>query len=189
MEITNSILSLLEMLMRRTYSAEKQIFDHLAEAAEHAFSGKLKDLFAQHRKETAHQINRLERAFGILGQDPHKTTIGEAKGGLEKGKELVKGLIKMSFTGNSETIEGVISDGKEVFGFFANTEVNDLVLALEVEAIEEAEIAAYNTLCTLAEGTEYSEVLTLLQETLEEEKKAQKALNRMIAEEIKTVKV
>lgn len=83
----NPLENLLELGLRYLYSAEQQVYDHLKMVSEQAKSTQLRNAFLHHQQETQQQIERLKRAFEILGIDIHKTKIGEAEGVVEKGKE------------------------------------------------------------------------------------------------------
>ncbi|MDE3046583.1 MAG: DUF892 family protein [Verrucomicrobiota bacterium] len=181
----SSLGRFLETLLRHLYSAENQTFDQLAVAIENASLSKLKDAFNHHRKETAHQIERLKKVFKLLELDINKTKVGEAEGLLEKGKEVVRSLATMSFVGKSQGMEGLIEEQSDFFDTFANTELHDLALAIGGQAIEAAEIAAYNLVCRLAEEAEQPEVLKLLEESLEEEKRAHETFSQIAEEELK----
>ena len=115
-----------------------------------ASSPELKQAFQKHLKETETHVERLDRLFGLFDQKPNADT--------------------------SESIKGLIKDGEDVAGLDAEEPVKDAGLIAAAQEAEHFEIAAYGTLRTWAQVLGKSEVLQLLDWTLEEEKKADQTL-------------
>lgn len=67
-------------------------------------------------------------------------------------------------------MEGLIEEANEVIESTEKNEVRDAALIAAAQKVEHYEIASYGTLATLAEQLGYSKALTLLKETLDEEK-------------------
>lgn len=184
MEKSSDLQTFFEMSLRRLYSAESQMYDNLAKAIDLAAADELREGLIRHREETGLQIERIKKIFKLLRLDLNKTTVGEAEGVLDKSKEVVKGLMKLSFTGKSKAMEGIIEEGKEMVGHFHNSEALDYIIASGEQAVEMGEIASYSILCSVAERCGYTEVLHLLKESLEEEKRAFELLGQFSSREL-----
>lgn len=132
------------------YDAEQRIVDALPKKIKAAQSSDLKQGLEEHLAETKEQVTRLERAFEILGEKAKRNTC-----------EATKGLIK---------------EAEELLSDFKGTDAIDAAIICSAQKIEHYEICTYGTLCTWAKQMGHSEVLGLLQETLAEEKGADKTL-------------
>ena len=109
----------------------------------------IKELFAHHRGETEHQIENLERAFQILGKQPGGAPSAATKGLMKEGASLI-----------------AKSDKSLV----------DSVALSAALGTEHFEISAYQSLCTAAEALGETGVQDLLQQNLDEEKRASEEL-------------
>ncbi len=138
--------------LKDLYSAEQQLVKTLPKLAKNAETQDLSEAFTNHLEETKKQVSRLEEIFESLGENP-------------KGKKCVgmEGLIKEG----SETMEEL--EGK----------VLDAGLISAAQRVEHYEIAAYGSVCAFAELLDRSEDLSLLKETLEEEKRADEKLTEL----------
>ena len=124
-------------------SAETQITAALPKMAEKASSPELKAAFTEHLAQTQEQIERLNQAFGLLGQPAQSKTC-----------EAMKGLIK---------------EGESLMHEEADADVMDAMLIAAAQKVEHYEIASYGTVCTWAEILGLNEVHDLLGQTLDEE--------------------
>jgi ferritin-like metal-binding protein YciE len=134
-------------------SAENQITKTLPKLVAAASSAELKSAFEHHLKETEGQIERLEKAFRILGKSPKSKTCEGMKGILTEGAEMLH-----------ETTAG---------------DIRDVALISAAQRVEHYEMAAYGTVRTYAEGLDQPEIVQLLNETLEQEKAADKKLTEI----------
>lgn len=132
-------------LLSDTYSAEKQITRALPKLARAASDEKLVQAFKAHLEETHGQIERIDKV-------------------VESVPELKLRRIKCV------AMEGLIEEGQEVIDEIEKGPVRDAGLIAAAQKVEHYEIAAYGTLCTLADQLGYTEAKQLLGETLEEEK-------------------
>ncbi len=139
--------------LKDLHSAEKQITKTLPKLIEAATSTELKKAFEHHLKETEGQIVRLDKAFEMLGTRPKEKTCDGMKGILSEGSEMLH-----------ETKEG---------------DVRDVALISAAQRVEHYEMAAYGSVRSYAEQLNQSQIATLLQETLEEEKAADKKLTEI----------
>ncbi len=136
--------------LKDLYSAENQITKVLPKMAKAAASGELRNAFESHLKETQGQIRRLEKIFEILGKNPKGKTCAGMKGVLQEGSEMLR-----------ESEEG---------------EVRDVAMISAAQRVEHYEMAGYGTVRSYAELLGQPQIVKLLQETLEEEKEADKKL-------------
>jgi len=146
--------------LKDAYSAEKQILVALPRMAKAADAEALREAFTKHLKETEGQVRRLEQIFRDLGTSP-------------RGKKC-KGM------------EGLLTEGKELMGEDGEPAVLDAALIAAAQRVEHYEIAAYGCLRTYAQVLGYSEAADLLQETLDEEEKADRTLTTVGEQGINT---
>jgi ferritin-like metal-binding protein YciE len=139
--------------LRDLYSAENQILKALPRMIKKASSRDLKSRFEQHSKETQGHVERLDKIFQELDESP-------------RGKKC-KGM------------EGIIADGKEWMSQDAEPEVMDAGLISAAQHMEHYEIAGYGTVRTYADLLGHSNMVGLLQSTLDEEKATDEKLTQV----------
>ena len=149
----DSIEKLLLEELKDLHSAETQITKSLPKLIQAASSPDLKEAFEKHLKETEGQIERLDQIFEILGKKSTQKTCVVMKGILTEGSEMLQ-----------ETKTG---------------DVRDAALISAAQRVEHYEMAAYGTVRAYAEQIDKSEVVDLLQETLDEEKAAYEKLTEI----------
>ncbi len=132
-------------------SAEEQIVASLPKMVLEAESADLKKAFSSHLKETKEQVSRLKKVFKLMK--------------VEKKAKLCKAM------------KGLIQECKEVLKDYKKSAVRDAALISKAQRIEHYEISAYGTLRTFAKELNLSEVVDLLQESLNEEGGADKKLS------------
>ena len=135
------------------YSAETQLVEALPKMASAASHEELRDAFEQHLAETRGHVERLQRIFGELGVTP--------------GTETCKGM------------QGLIAEGEEVLRMQGDPAVIDAALIASAQRVEHYEIAGYGTVKTLAGHLDLDEAKGLLDDTLDEEGKADKLLTKI----------
>lgn len=146
--------------LKDVYYAEKQILKALPKMAKAAESEELKQAFETHRDETEVQIERLEQIFKMLG----KAARGE----------------------QCEAINGIIEEGKEVMEDFADSVALDAGILAAAQAVEHYEITRYGSLKTWARELGMEDAASLIEETLEEEKKTDKLLTQLAEARVNT---
>jgi ferritin-like metal-binding protein YciE len=146
-----------EEQLKDIYGAEKQILKALPKMIEAASSEELQEAFENHLEQTEEQVTRLEKVFSMLGINR------QAK--------------------NCVAMEGLIEEGNEIIDEFEEGNVRDCALIIGAQKIEHYEIAAYGSLCELAEVMGLHKVADLLDTTLEEEEETDKLLTE-IAENV-----
>jgi ferritin-like metal-binding protein YciE len=139
--------------LRDLYGAEEQLIEALPKMSEGASSPELKNAFQMHLAETREHVNRLEEAFGLLGQEAESESC--------------------------EAMEGLISEGEEIVGLDGDPDVKDAALIAAAQRVEHYEIAGYGCARTFARRLGHNEVAGLLQQTLDEEGNADKILTEI----------
>ena len=156
-EVAESKLSeFFESQLQDIYWAEKKLVKTLPKMEKAATTEKLKKAFRDHLEETKNHVSRLEQVFDLIDK-PAKAQRCPAMAGItEEGAEVI-----------DETDEGSAQ--------------RDVALVFAGQKAEHYEIASYGGLVTLATTLGLTEVASLLNDTLKEEKKAD-ALLTQIAE-------
>jgi ferritin-like metal-binding protein YciE len=135
------------------YSAEQQLVEALPKMANAASNEELRDAFEQHLEETRGHVRRLEEVLSQIGESP--------------GGEKCKGM------------EGLIAEGREILQMQGDPNVIDAALIAAAQRVEHYEIAGYGTVKTLAGHLDLGDAKSLLDETLDEESKADKLLTKI----------
>lgn len=149
----SGLTELFEDGLKDIYWAEKALTKALPLMAKNATSPELIDAINNHLIETEEQIARLEKVFEIIGKKASAKKCDAMEGLIEEGKGILE-----------ETEVGVVRDA----GIIAAS-----------QKIEHYEIATYGTLRQFAETLGLPEAAALLEETLDEEKGADKKLTEV----------
>ncbi|MDR4306837.1 ferritin-like domain-containing protein [Chelatococcus sambhunathii] len=139
--------------LKDIYYAERKILKALPKMARGAQDPKLKAAFEKHKDETEGQIERLQQVFELIGKRPQGKTC--------------------------DAIEGIISEGEEILDEFKGEPALDAGLVAAAQAVEHYEIARYGTLKTWAQSLGLNEAVTLIDQTLAEEKKTDADLSKL----------
>jgi ferritin-like metal-binding protein YciE len=139
--------------LKDIYYAEKKILTALPKMAKAAQSEELQAAFEKHEGETEGQVDRLEKVFELIDQPA-------------KGKTC-------------DAINGMIDESKEIMKEFRGSAALDAGLLAAAQAVEHYEISRYGTLKTWAKELGLDEAASLLEETLQEEKKTDEALTEL----------
>jgi ferritin-like metal-binding protein YciE len=137
--------------LKDIYFAEKKILSTLPKIAKAAQNEDLKAAFQKHERETEEQVSRLEQ--DLLAKKP-------------QGKSCA-------------AILGIIEEGQEIMKEYKGSPALDAGLLAAAQAVEHYEISRYGTLIAWAEELDLDDAVTLLQETLEEEKATDEALTEI----------
>jgi ferritin-like metal-binding protein YciE len=140
-------------LLKDIYYAEKQILKALPKMAKKADSDDLRQAFEHHLEETRGQVERLEQVFALCDLKPTAKTCAAIKGILEEGEE----------------------DMKEA----KDPDVLDAGMIADAQAVEHYEIARYGTMVAWAKQLGMNDAASLLEETLEQEHKADRTLTEI----------
>jgi ferritin-like metal-binding protein YciE len=139
------------------YNAEQQLIKALPKMAKGASSEELKAAFEDHLEQTKGHAKRIE-------------TICEKMGKKAQGKKC-------------KAMEGLVKEGSETLGEDMEDGIKDAALIADAQRVEHYEIAGYGCLHAYATRLGDEEAADLLEQTLDEEKAADKKLND-IAEEL-----
>jgi ferritin-like metal-binding protein YciE len=139
--------------LKDLYSAEKQILQALPKMVKKATNPQLKNAFQEHLEVTQVHVERLERIFEGLGKPA-------------RGKKC-------------KAMEGLLEEGKEMMAEDMEDDVMDAALISAAQRVEHYEMAGYGTVRTWAQEMGETAAAKLLQETLDEERNADKSLTQL----------
>jgi ferritin-like metal-binding protein YciE len=139
--------------LKDIYFAEKQILKALPKMAKAAHSDKLRTAFEKHHDETESQIERIEQIFEMMDKPVRSKTC--------------------------EGIQGILDEGKEIMEEYKGTEALDAGMLAAAQAVEHYEISRYGTLKQWASQLGMRDVVRLLDQTLQEEKKTDENLTSL----------
>jgi ferritin-like metal-binding protein YciE len=139
--------------LRDVYDAEKQLVKTLPRLAKAADSEELSEALSNHLEETKGHVERLEKIFQTIGTNAKSKPCKGMRGLIEEGSEAVQ-----------EEDKG---------------EMRDLAVIAGCQRVEHYEISAYGTMRTIAEQLEMRDVVDLLRQTEEEEKRADETLTEI----------
>lgn len=139
--------------LKDVYFAEKQSVKACKKSAKAATAPELKQAFEQHGEESAHHLERLAQVFEIFG--------------------------KPARTKTCEAMQGISAEMEEDLEDFGGTSAADAVIIGCGQAIEHYEMARYGLLKSWATQLGMPEAARLLDETLQEEKKADALLSKI----------
>ena len=143
--------------LKDIYYAEKKILATLPKMAKAAQNDELTAAFEKHHAETEHQVERLEQVFALIDKKAQGKTC--------------------------DAIIGITDEGAEIMKDYKGSPALDAGLIAAAQAVEHYEISRYGTLRTWAEELGLNDAVSLLQETLDEEKATDVALTK-IAESV-----
>ena len=137
--------------LKDLYSAENQLVKALPKMEKASSSSKLKSAFSGHLQVTQQHVNRLEKILKELNEKPGGAKCKAMAGLVEEGKEAI--------------------EKKQV-----DANIKDAGLIAAAQRVEHCEIASYGTVYAYAQRLGLTEAAKLLNQTLQEEGQADKAL-------------
>ncbi len=143
--------------LKDLYSAETQLVKALPKLAKTSSNAELRQAFEEHLRQTSEHVSRLEQIFETLGEKPG-------------GKKCVG-------------MEGLVKEGAETMQEKYGDTVMDAAIIGAAQRVEHYEIAGYGTVRAFAELLGERNHLSLIEQTLEEEKQADEKLTQL-AEEV-----
>jgi ferritin-like metal-binding protein YciE len=141
---------LFQHTLQDIYYAENKIVKSLPDMIKVAHDGQLKQGLQAHLKETEGHVKRLDQVFQMLGQ---------------KAKSV-----------KCPAIDGIIEEAEEVTGEVEDKDVLDAAVIACGQAVEHYEITRYGSLIAWAKRLGRADVAAILEQTLNEEKAADKKL-------------
>jgi ferritin-like metal-binding protein YciE len=142
--------------LKDLYNAENQLVKALPKMAKAASSEELRQGFEEHLEQTRGHVQRLEEILESFGENP-------------KGKKCLG-------------MEGLVKEGSELMEEDFEGAVMDAALIGAAQRVEHYEIAAYGTASEFAKILGESEHVSLLEETLQEEKETDEKLTTLAKE-------
>jgi ferritin-like metal-binding protein YciE len=139
--------------LKDLYSAESQLVHALPKMAKAASSPDLRQAFEHHLEETKNHVQRIEEIVSQIN--------ASARGKKCKG------------------MEGLIEEGQEVMQENFDENAKDAGLIGAAQRVEHYEMAGYGSARAHAETLGYSQAVQLLQQTLNEEKEADRKLTEI----------
>ena len=136
--------------LKDIYYAENKIVKSLPEMIENATNAQLKQGLQAHLGETKGHVQRLDQVFEMLGENPKSV--------------------------NCPAIDGILDEAEEVTGEVADDHVLDAAIIAAGQAVEHYEITRYGSLIAWAKQLGRADVARILEQTLTEEKAADKKL-------------
>jgi ferritin-like metal-binding protein YciE len=143
--------------LKDLYNAETQLVKALPKMAKASSNTELRQGFEEHLRQTSEHVSRLEQIFEMLGEKP-------------TGKKC-KGM------------EGLVKEGSEIMQEDYEDALMDAAIIGAAQRVEHYEIAGYGTVRAFAELLGENEHVSLLEQTLEEEKQTDEKLSQL-AEQI-----
>jgi len=139
--------------LKDLYNAETQLVKALPKMAKASSNAELRQGFEEHLRQTSEHVSRLEQIFEMLGE---KAT----------GKKCLG-------------MEGLVKEGAETMSEDYEDAVKDAAIIGAAQRVEHYEIAGYGTVRAFAELLGENEHVSLLEQTLEEEKETDEKLTEL----------
>jgi ferritin-like metal-binding protein YciE len=148
-----SLEDLLKDEIKDIYDAEKQLTKALPKLIKKATAEDLKTALSNHLQETEEHIARLEQVFDLM-QMP------------ARGKKC-------------EGMQHLIAEGSEMIDECEEDATRDAVIIAAAQKCEHYEIASYGTIRVWANLLDHTDVASIFEDTLEEEKTADSKLTEI----------
>jgi ferritin-like metal-binding protein YciE len=150
---SSQLMKLFEDELKDIYWAEKALTKAIPKMIKNATDEELTQALEDHLEETRDQVTRLEEVFSILG--------------------------KKATAKKCEAMEGLIKEAEEIMGECDKGAMRDAGIISAAQKVEHYEMASYGTLRQFAETLGLTDAIGLLDETLDEEKAADKKLTEV----------
>ncbi|HTS38865.1 MAG TPA: ferritin-like domain-containing protein [Candidatus Solibacter sp.] len=139
--------------LKDLYSAEMQLVKALPKMAKAASNAELRQTFEEHLRQTSEHVSRLEQIFEMLEEKP-------------SGKKCLG-------------MEGLVKEGAEAISEDYDDSARDAAIIGAAQRVEHYEIAGYGTARAFAELLGEEEHISLIEQTLNEEKRADEKLTQL----------
>lgn len=162
----SQLMQLFEDSLKDIYWAEKALLKALPKMIKKATSQALNEALSSHLEETQVQVDRLEKIFSLIE---------------------IKAVAK-----KCDAMNGLITESEDIMESCEEGSMRDAGIIAAAQKIEHYEIATYGTLRQFADTLKLTQVVELLEKTLQEEKEtdlklsevAMDAINIEAAEEV-----
>lgn len=155
---SSQLMKLFEDELKDIYWAEKALTKAIPKMIKNATSTELVEALTHHLEETGNQITRLEEVF--------------------------ESIDKKAVAKKCEAMDGLLREATEIMESCEEGAMRDAGIIAAAQKVEHYEIASYGTLRQFAETLGLTEAVSLLEETLEEEKAADEKLSEVATEAI-----
>jgi ferritin-like metal-binding protein YciE len=149
--------------LQDVYYAEQKITKALPKMIDKVSDPQLKQAFQSHLTETKNHVRRLEQVFQMHGEQAKAVTC--------------------------PAIDGIVDEAEEIMGDASDHDVLDAAALSSAQAVEHYEITRYGTLVAWAKQLGRNDCASVLQQTLEEEKKADLKLTEIAEARVNRVAV
>jgi len=150
---SSQLMKLFEEELKDIYWAEKALTKAIPKMIKNATSEELVEALENHLSETENQVKRVEMVFDVIGKK------AQAK--------------------KCEAMDGLIREAEEIMSECEEGAMCDAGIISAGQKVEHYEIASYGTLRQFAETLGLDDAVSLLEETLEEEKAADEKLTEV----------
>jgi ferritin-like metal-binding protein YciE len=141
-----------------TLTMEETVVTMLTELEGKANQTELKEQLSHHREETEGQIRNLTQIFAAMGREPQRNPC--------------------------PVIDGLEKEGKETLQM-TSPDLHDAVILAGCAEVEHHEIAVYDGLITMANEMDLDDVVTLLEENLDQETHTLKEVEKAFKKQAK----
>src|SRR5215469_15010808 len=149
----HSLKDVLQEQLEDMYSVETQLITALPTMAHSAHHEELRHAFEHHYEETREHLKRIHEALSEIG--------------VSTPAEVCKGM------------QGLIAEAEEMMSRAGDPMAKDAALIGAAQRIEHYEIATYGTARQLADDCGFDGICDLMDQTLDEESHADKALTKI----------
>ncbi len=146
--------------LQYAYDAEKQLTQALPKMAQASTTPQLREAFGKHLTETQEHVRRAEQIFSAFG--------------------------KQSETKPNAVVQAMGQEADKMIAMMEASPLRDAALIVAGNQVEHYEMAAYGSLKSFAELLGKQDCVQLLQQTLEEEKKADAKLTEVGESQVNT---
>jgi len=149
-----SLRELFDIELYYAYDCEQKLVEKgLPAMIEAASSPQLQSVLKQHLEETRNHVRRLEQVFGSIGTEV------ESK--------------------DNDVMDELMNAAEDSVSNIEQSPLRDAALIVNGNMVEHYEIATYGTLAAFARNLGLQNVVSLLEQTLDEEKKADAKLTQL----------
>jgi ferritin-like metal-binding protein YciE len=149
-----SLRDLFEIELFYAYDCEQKLVEKgLPAMIEAASSPQLQNALKQHLEETRNHVRRLEQVFDTIGTEPE--------------------------TKENDVLDELMNAAEDSVSNIVKSPLRDAALIVNGNMVEHYEIATYGTLAAFARNLGLQRVVSLLEQTLEDEKKADAKLTQL----------
>ena len=156
--VINTMHDLFVHGLKDIFYTEKKLVAELPKMAKKASDPDLKRAFEDHAAQTENHLSRLEEVFEMIDMQP-------------RGEKC-------------EALEGLLEETKDLLKDVKDPDVLDAGLLAAAQAVEHYEITRYGTLVAWSKQLGLSDAEPVLNETLEEEKQADKLLTEIAESDV-----